>query len=129
MEIIQTGEKEFWIGDNKTVISDPNIIHVTVVGEQTDEIARLQRELFQKIFERTEGQVSYLIDLNRSGKNSPGARDTWKELNSHKKVYKDAVFGMNPVARVIASFVMGLSARKNQGFFKTESEALAWLAK
>lgn len=92
-ETKQINEKEFWVGENKVVLTDQNIIHVTVIGEQTDEIARAQKKINYKLFSLVEGQLNFLIDLNRSGKNSPEARSTWNELSAHKKIYKAAVFG------------------------------------
>jgi hypothetical protein len=46
-----------------------------------------------------------------------------------EKVFKGkmAYFGMHPVARVIASFMMGVTRKQNMRFFKTREEALAWL--
>jgi len=45
----------------------------------------------------------------------------------HERTGKVALFGLNPVARVIASFVMGVTRKKDMRFFKTREEALAWL--
>lgn len=128
IEIEQKGENEFWIGGNKILLSGQNTIHVKVVGEQTDELAHLEKELHLRQFKLVEGKINFLIDVNRSGKNSPKARLTWNELSQHDKTNKVAVFGQNPVARLIASFVIGFSTRNNQRFFTTEEEARAWLA-
>lgn len=127
MEIYRKDDREFWIGESRTILTDQNIIHVNVVGEQTDEIALLQKQLNLKLFEMVKGEVAFLIDLNRSGKNSPGARATWHQMAAHEKVRKAAIFGLNPVVRVIASFVIGFSVKKNERFFKTEQEARSWL--
>jgi hypothetical protein len=127
IEITQVSDKEFWVGENKTILNDNNIIYITVVGEQTDEMALAQKELNHKLFNSVEGQLNFLIDLNRSGKNSSKARSTWNELSANDKIKKAAVFGLNPVSRVIAAFVIGFSVKKNQRFFKTEEEARAWL--
>jgi hypothetical protein len=40
---------------------------------------------------------------------------------------KVALIGMHPVARVLASFVIGMTRKEDLRFFKTEEEALAWL--
>lgn len=128
IEIKQVSEKEIWIGENKTFfLTDLNIIHVIARGEQTAEIAIMQKETNYKLFGLTEKKISYLIDLNKCGKNSPEARQIWNQLSDDEKTYKVAIFGIHPVARVIANFSMGTSKNKNQRFFKTQEEAMTWL--
>ena len=68
-----------------------------------------------------------LIDITKAKKQSPEARMTWKELSEHEKIEKIALFGLHPVARVLASFIIGQSKKKDMRFFKTKEEALAWL--
>jgi hypothetical protein len=128
MEIERKNENEYWIGENRTVLCCKNIIHVTTVGEQTEEIASLTKELHLKLFDLVEGKINFLIDVNRCGKNSHQARLAWNELSEKDKTNKVAVFGLNPVARLLASFVFGFSSKKNQRFFSTEEEARAWIA-
>ena len=71
--------------------------------------------------------VNILIDLNKAGRQSPAARNIWKELSEDEKSGKIALFGMNPVARVVASFITGITMKKDMKFFKTEQEAKEWL--
>ena len=40
---------------------------------------------------------------------------------------KVALVGMNPVVRVIASFIIGTTKKEGFRFFKSNDEALAWL--
>lgn len=129
IEINQVGENEYWIGKNKTVFIDQKIIHITVVGEQTTEMALLHTELDHKLFSLVDGKINYLVDLNKSGKNSPEARSMWKQLCDNDKVNKVAVYGLHPVAKIIASFVIGFNLKMKQQFFKTEEQARVWLAK
>ena len=126
-EVKQISEREYWVGENKLILTDQNIVHVITIGEQTTEMAVVIKDINLKLFSLVEGQTNFLIDLNKSGKNSTGARSIWNELSAHEKIKKAAVFGLNPVSRVIASFVIGFSVKKNQQFFKTEEEALSWL--
>jgi len=128
IEIIQKSENEYLIGMNKMNLTSNNTIHVTAIGEQTEEIATLTKQLHFNRFILVKGKVNYLIDVNRCGKNSPLARETWNELSKHDKTYKVAIFGLHPVAKVIASFVMGFYNKDNQKFFTTEEEAKAWLS-
>lgn len=129
VEIKYISENEILIGENKTNLIDGNIIHVKTFGDQTNEIAKAQLKLNTQLFNIIEGDAYFLIDLNESGKNTPEARDIWNQLGDHDKVKKVAIFGIHPVARVIASFVMRTSNKKNRGFFKTKEEALKWIRK
>ena len=45
----------------------------------------------------------------------------------NEKIGKVALFGLHPVARVIAAFIMGITRKKDMRFFKSKEEALAWL--
>ena len=75
---------------------------------------------------QVEGKVNTLIDLNKAGKTSTAARKKQKEISEHEKVGKVALFGLGPVAKVIASFFMGISMKKDMQFFKTREEASEW---
>ena len=119
-------EQEFIVGKNKTSLIENNIISVVAIGEQTDEIAEKQREINQKLAGQVAGQINYLVDLNNCGKNSPKARKIWSDLCEDKGTDKVAVFGMHPVAKVIAAFVMKIST-KEMHFFNTREEAVSWL--
>lgn len=127
IEIKQVGDNEYWIGANKTVLIDQKIIHITAVGEQTCEMALLHKELDHKLFSLVEGQLNYLVDVNKCGKNSPEATVMFRQLCYNEKVNKVAVYGLHPVARIIASFVIGLDPKGKQRFFKSEEQARIWL--
>ncbi|MBE3122383.1 MAG: STAS/SEC14 domain-containing protein [Thermoplasmata archaeon] len=73
------------------------------------------------------GKVNILVDLNQFGKASPESRKIFKEISEYEKTGKVAIFGTHPVARVLASFVMGITKKKDMRFFKTKEEAYAWL--
>ena len=45
----------------------------------------------------------------------------------NEKFGKIAHWGINPVAKILASFVMGLSKKTEMRFFTSKEEALAWL--
>ncbi len=120
-------EVEFLVGSNLTRLIEGNIIYVIARGEQTDEIAKLQREINYELAKRVQRKLHYLVDLNDCGKNSPGARDIWYRLSEDEITGKVAIFGMHPVAKVLAAFVMRISKKKNQRFFRTKKSALQWL--
>jgi len=130
IEIRQVSEKKIWVGENKTTFyteQDQDIIHVIAIGEQTTELANLQQEINFKLFGLAKGKINFLIDLNKCGKNSPEARQIWNQLGDDERTDKVAIFGLHPVARVIANFSIGASKRNNQHFFKTQEEAMTWL--
>ena len=85
------------------------------------------KEASDQLKNLVEGEVNVLIDLNQVGQPSPEARKIGQEAFDDEKVGKVALFGLHPVARVIASFVMGVTKKKDMRFFKTKEEALAWL--
>ena len=73
------------------------------------------------------GKANLCIDLNKAGMPSSGARKIGRKAFENEKVGKIAIFGLHPVARIIASFVMGVTRKEDLRFFKTKEEALAWL--
>ncbi|NQU51611.1 MAG: STAS/SEC14 domain-containing protein [Bacteroidetes bacterium] len=74
-----------------------------------------------------DGKINYLVDNNKCGKNSPEANSMYRQLCYNEKINKVAVYGLHPVARIIASFVIGLDPKGKQRFFKTEEQARLWL--
>lgn len=127
IEIKQVSEKELWVGENQSLLIEENIIQVISIGEQTTEIAKLEIDVFNRLASLIDGKVNVLVDLNKTGKSSHEARKIWNQLSEGDKTNKVALFGLHPVARVIASFVMAVSKKTEQQFFKTKEEALKWL--
>jgi hypothetical protein len=127
IEIKQVSENEFRIGENRVSLIDKNIIYVIAIGEATTQLATAQIEIHNRLEVLIDGPVSYLIDLNNAGKSSPEARKIWEKIGEKVKVKKLALFGLNSVSRMLASFVMGISGKANQRFFMTKEEALGWL--
>ena len=120
-------DREIWVGENRIYLGEDNIVRLTILGEVDEETEIGINEACYKFMNMVEGKMHALIDLNRAGKTSPGARKRQKEISEHEKTGKVALFGLHPVARVVASFVMGISKNQDMRFFKTEEEALAWL--
>lgn len=122
-------EKEIWIGESRLYLGDDNIMYETIVGDFDEQTAKAALEASLKLIENAEGQVKLLIDVNRAGKPSKEARDIFIKFHEQKNLGKIAIFGLHPVARVLASFGMGLSRKEDMRFFKTREEALSWLKK
>ena len=128
VEIKQVSEREIWVGEHRLYLGEDNISYITPFGGYIDE--KRATEVSQaslRLMNTVQGKVNCLIDLNKAGQQSSGARKIWKEWSENEKTGKVALFGLHPVARVIASFVMGVTRKRDIRFFKTEKEALAWL--
>ncbi|OGF46200.1 MAG: hypothetical protein A2536_05190 [Candidatus Firestonebacteria bacterium RIFOXYD2_FULL_39_29] len=85
------------------------------------------REKVLKLIDRQECKINFIVDLAMAGKEASEARKIFKEISENNKVEKISMIGLHPVARVLASFIMGISRNKNMRIFKTKEEALAWL--
>ena len=120
-------EREIWVGKNRLYLGEDNIQYITIIGEVDEKMEIRINEASLNLVNMVERKMNTLIDLNKAGKTSPGARMRQKEISEHARVGKIALFGLHPVARVIAAFVMGRSRNKDMRFFKTKEEALAWL--
>lgn len=127
VKVKQVSEKEIWVGENRIYLGEDNILYITSVGESDEKLASTMKEVEVKFINMAERKVNLLVDINRCGKQSPEARRIRQSMGDHEKIGKVAVFGLHPVARVVASFIMSVSKNKNQRFFKTKEEALAWL--
>jgi len=126
---VEEKDREIWIGENRFYLGEDNILYETIVGEIDEKTALASKNATIKMRSKVEGKLNVLIDLTRAGKPTPEARKIGQEELERERVGKVALFGMHPVARVIASFVMGISKKKDMRFFKTKKEALAWVKK
>ena len=120
-------EREIRIEESRYYLGKDNVVYVTIIGEVDKKIANRYREAGAKMINMIEGTANVLVDINKAGKLSPEARGVFKELTENENARKIAIFGLHPVARVIASFFMGTTKKKDMRFFKTKEEALAWL--
>jgi hypothetical protein len=123
----QVSEREIWVGKNRLYLSEDNVLNVINIGVIDEKVAIAIKEAAQKLTNIVEGKVHTLTDLNKAGEASPKARKIFKKLAEHGEQGKNAIFGIHPVARVLASFFMGITRKKDMRFFKTKEEALKWL--
>lgn len=126
-DMIDETSREIWIGENHTYLGEDNIMYTTIVGEVDLNTAIAIREVHIKFLNMVEGKVNSFIDIDKAGKQPQDARKVGIEMFEHEKMGKVALFGLHPVARVIASFVMGVTRKKEIRFFKSKEEALSWL--
>ena len=125
-EVKHVSEREIWVGENRFYL-DVDLLYVNLVGEMDDKKVVAMKETYFKLNNMVGGKLDVLIDLNKAGKQSIGARKTWKELSENENTGKLALIGMHPVAKVVASFVMGVTKKEDMRFFKSKDDALAWL--
>ena len=121
---------EVWIGGNKIYLGEDNILYGIAEGDIDDEMALKINEVVLHFANhgKYEGdRLNTLVDVNKAGKHSSKARKIWGELAEHEKAGKIAYFGLHPVARILAAFIMGVSKKKDLRFFKTKEEAITWL--
>ncbi|MBN1791175.1 MAG: hypothetical protein JW830_11800 [Bacteroidales bacterium] len=124
----QVGEREYLVGETRAMLLDDHIIKIEIIGPQPTEDAYALYNATRKLEKLVNGKVSYLIDLNRAGKNSSEASRLWKRATEEKNVYKVAQFGLHPVAKVLASFVNSLNSNNhNIRFFSSMEEGLQWI--
>lgn len=119
--------RESSIGEYKLYLDEDNIINVIAVGETDEKLAISIKEAGIKLLNMVEGKANILIDLNKAGKSSPEAKKIKRELTEHERTGKVAFIGIHPVAKVIASFFIGITRKKDISFFKKKKDALAWL--
>ncbi len=122
-------DREIWVGENRLYLGEDNILYETLVGKQDLETVIAIQEASDKLRSLVEGKINVLADLNKTGQPTPQARKAGKERLEKEGFGKVALFGMHPVARVLASFIMGVTKKEDMRFFKTKEDALAWLKK
>lgn len=128
VEIKQVSEKEIWVGEHRLYLGEDNINYITPFGGYMDEKRAIEAsQASLRLMNMVQGKVNCLIDLNKAGQQSSGARKIWKEWSENEKTGKVALCGLHLVARVMAPFVIGVTRKRDIRFFKTREEALAWL--
>jgi hypothetical protein len=126
-EVRYISETEIRNGANEIKLMEGNILFCKAKGIQTDQMALAQKGINKQFSQLVKGKINYLIDLNECGKNTPLARKIWKEETDDEGTNKVALFGLHPVARVVATFVMQIASRNNIKFFTNMEEALRWI--
>jgi hypothetical protein len=118
---------EIWVGKSRFYLGEDNIIYAYPVGEIDEKTAYTIKKSIINLAKLADGKANSLVDLNRLGRPSMKARRIGKKALEHEKVGKLAFYGLHPVAKMLASFVMGVTKNKEMRLFETREEALAWL--
>ena len=119
-------EKETWAGENRFYLGEDNIIYAEEVMKTDEKTALAEKDAILKLANLSEGKVNLAVDLNEDGTPTAEARKIYQSLIEHEKIGKVAMFGLRPVARVMASFLIGVVQKEDVRFFKTKKEAIVW---
>jgi hypothetical protein len=120
-------DREVWIGENRLYLGQDDILYCTFVGDVDEECVKKSAETAYDFAKKIKGKLNVLVDLNKSGMLTSIARKSAKKYYEDKRIGKIAMHGVNAVARVVATFIMGFSKKPDIRFFKSQEEALAWL--
>jgi len=123
----KVGNTLFKQRDNIFELISENIMVVTAVGPQTEEMASAILSFYSDLFKDKTEKISYLIDLNKAGKSSTEARKIWKTISEMETTHRVALVGIHPVARVLAAFVMSVTLESRIQFFSTAEKGLKWI--
>ena len=126
IKIIDEKEREILVGESRFYLGQDKIVYCTIVGDINAKMAIAMDEATLKLMNMVDGKVNVLTDNNNAGNPSSEARKIMREFVLHEKYGKLAIFGLHPVARVLASFFMGSTKKKDLRYFNTKEEALAW---
>ena len=122
-----TGSNEIWREGSKiTVDHDRNRIHILSVGDFDVAHARRCQEFIFEIFNKSDSYFDLVIDISREGKNGPGTRKVWKEINAHPKVRHVAICGVNSFVKIVHTFIIGFKKHPRLRLFTNKEEAALW---
>ena len=113
--------------DNTLEQIKTDLVFVIIVGDQNSITALKIKEVVDIFTHGISNKMNYLIDITKSGKVTHGARSIYKMLAEDEHTRRAGLFGLNPVARVLASFVINTYKKDNLKFFSTRDDALQWL--
>ncbi|MDD5530970.1 MAG: STAS/SEC14 domain-containing protein [bacterium] len=120
-------ERKILVGNHTFYLDRDNILYITIVGEIDDKKTNIILDAFTKLQGMVKGKVNIFVNINNAGKLSIKTRTLPTKLHMNKKIGKIAIFGLTPVAKVIAAFFMGNSKTKGMKFFNTKEKAIEWL--
>jgi len=127
VEIKQVSEREIWVGESRFFLGEDGILYETMVVKNDEKTVLAFMDASNILISNFEGKIKFCIDLNKAEQSTSEARKKgWRRLDD-ERYGKIAFFGIHPVARVLASFFMGVTKKKDTRFFKSKEDALAWL--
>ena len=124
---MENKEKEVWVEKSRIYLGDDNIIFNIAHGGSDEKLALAVKKAILDLASLIEGRAKLYVDLSKAGKPSQKARQVYRSLAEHEKIGKVAITGLNPVARVLGAFIIGITRKKDIRFIRRKEEALAWL--
>lgn len=114
----------------KICLGDDYLLDVSVHGEMNETDALEIFEKSKEIIAMAEKEGKYirvLVNLNNAKPPSSKARKILARVDAQERVKRVAFWGLSPVSRVIANFLIAIGKREKMRFFSTEEEALSWV--
>lgn len=126
IEIKRLSENEIHINDVVIKLLENNILVYYTIGSPDEELANAFFVTEANLLKEIKGKVYRLIDLNKAGKPSKKARDIFQKLLTENHVEKTAFVVGNPVAKIIASFIITFLQNGDIKLFPTHESAIEW---
>src|SRR3989339_212470 len=126
---VEEKDREIWVEENRLYLGEDNILYISRVGDIDEKLAILFREKVLKLIDRQECKINFIVDLAMAGKEASEARKIFKEISENNKVEKISMIGIHRVARILASYSIGLAKKKDVRFFNKREDAITWLKK
>lgn len=123
----RVSEKEIWIDETRLLLDNNGLIHIDVVGGTEEEVALIKRDILFELIDVGDTKKNIIFNLNKAGKPSAVSRKIFLKAVSHENIGKVAIWGIHPVAKILGSFLIKLSPKKDVRFFGANEDALAWL--
>ncbi|PBQ34520.1 hypothetical protein CNR22_22970 [Sphingobacteriaceae bacterium] len=127
LKITRINMREFQVNESKIYLNEDDIICNEAYGTPSMETAQAIKDANLTLACLNGKPSSVLVDLTHAGKPSLEARKILKKFIECTEVGRLAFIGMHPVAKVLATFYIGISQKKEIALFKTKTEALLWL--
>jgi hypothetical protein len=127
IEIKRLSENEIHINDVVIKLLENNIIVYHAIGSPDEELANAIFDVEVGLLNEIQGKSYRLIDLNQAGKPSKKAREILQKLFFiENNVEKTAFVVGNPVAKIIASFIITFLQNGDIKLFPTHESAIEW---
>jgi len=126
IEIKRINKNEIHIKDMIVMILENNIIEFNAIGAPNEDYANACYQLDTELINELKGKVYRIINLNKAGKPSKKAREIFQKILNDNPVEKTAFIVGNPVAKIIASFIIVFLRNDDIRIFSTQENAIEW---
>lgn len=126
IEIKRISENEIHVNDVVIKLLENNILAFYAASTPTEELANAMYEIETKMLNKIQGKAYRLINLNNAGKPSKKAREIFQKLLTENHVAKTAFVVGNPVAKIIALFIIAFLKTDDIKLFSNQESAIEW---